>query len=216
VVTFANAADEAHALCAAIESAGGQAEAHQLDVRNTDAVNALFEQVVANHQRIDVLVNNAGIVKDNLLMMMSDEEWLEVIDTNISGTARCIRAVARTMMMQRSGSIINLSSISATRPNRGQSNYAASKGAIEALTRQVAVELAKKKIRVNCVAPGVIETDMSKRVRDAAGAEIKARIPFSRFGRPEEVAAVVHFLASDAAAYVTGETILVDGGLSLG
>jgi 3-oxoacyl-[acyl-carrier protein] reductase len=216
VVNYAHSAEAAQACVEAIVAAGGSAQALQADVSKGDEVKAMVEQVLAQHKRIDILVNNAGIVRDNLLMTMSDDEWAAVLDTNLTGTARCIRAVGQAMMLQKGGSIINLSSVAAVHPNRGQSNYAASKGGVEALTRAVAVEFARKKIRVNAVAPGVIETEMSQRVRDEAGDMIKDRVPLKRIGQSHEVAAAVHFLASDAAAYITGQVLLVDGGLSLG
>jgi 3-oxoacyl-[acyl-carrier protein] reductase len=216
VVNYAHSAEAAQACVEAIVAAGGSAQALQADVSKGDEVKAMVEQVLAERKRIDILVNNAGIVRDNLLMTMSDDEWAAVLDTNLTGTARCIRAVGQAMMLQKGGSIINLSSVAAVHPNRGQSNYAASKGGVEALTRAVAVEFARKKIRVNAVAPGVIETEMSQRVRDEAGDMIKDRVPLKRIGQSHEVAAAVHFLASDAAAYITGQVLLVDGGLSLG
>jgi 3-oxoacyl-[acyl-carrier protein] reductase len=216
VVNYGRSAEAAQACAEALVVAGGSAQAIQADVAKGEEVKAMVEQVLAERKRIDILVNNAGIVRDNLLLTMSDEEWQAVLDTNLTGTARCIRAVGQAMMLQKGGSIINVSSVAAVHPNRGQSNYAASKGGVEALTRAVAVEFARKKIRVNAVAPGVIETEMSQRVRDEAGDMIKERVPLKRIGHSHEVAAAVHFLASDAAAYITGQVLLVDGGLSLG
>lgn len=216
VVNYARSKEGADACVQAIVEAGGEAEAFQADVSREEDVQALVQHVQQSRGQIDILVNNAGIVRDNLLLMMKDEDWSDVISTNLGSVARCIRAVGQIMMFQRRGTIINLSSIAATRPNRGQTNYAASKGGIEALTRAAAVEFARKKIRINAVAPGVVETDMSKRVRDEAGAEIKKRVPLRRFGKSEDIAAAVHFLASDAASYITGQVITVDGGLGLG
>ena len=216
IVGYAHSAEAAAKLVEEIVAEGGSAQAVEADVRNFEAVQALVEGAVEEHGRIDAFINNAGVVRDNLLMVMSESEWTDVIETNLGGVFNGIRAVSRQMVFQRGGAIINLSSIAAQKPNRGQSNYAASKGAVESLTRAMAVELGRKNVRVNAVAPGIIETQMSERVRDHAGAEIKKRVPMRRFGKPEEVASVVHFLVSDAAAYITGQVITVDGGLSHG
>ncbi len=216
VLTYASSKGAADEVVASIEAAGGRAEAHQLDVKDGEAITALVADLQERLSQIDVLVNNAGIVKDNLLLTMSDDEWLDVLQTNLTGAVRMAKAVAMGMMMKRRGSIINLSSIAAAKPNRGQANYAASKGGVESFTRALAAELGRKKVRVNAVAPGVIETDMSQRVRDEAGAEIKKRVLLRRFGTPDDIAAAVHFLASDASAYITGQVLTVDGGIGLG
>ncbi len=215
VVNYANSEDGARACAGEIIAAGGSAEAMQADVRDLAAVQAMVDDVLERHEHLDILVNNAGIVRDTLLLTMSEEQWVDVVDTNLGGIARCIMAVGRSMMLNRRGAIVNLSSIAAAHPNRGQANYAASKGGIESLTRALAVELGRKGVRVNAVAPGIIETDMSARVRDEAGKEIKNRVLLRRFGQPEEVAAAVHFLVSDAAAYITGQVLTVDGGIGL-
>ncbi|MFQ5894126.1 MAG: SDR family oxidoreductase, partial [Nitrospinota bacterium] len=159
--------------------------------------------------------NNAGIVRDQLLLAMEPDEWETVLATNLGATYHFTQAAAQPMMLQKAGRIINLSSAAATRGGRGQTNYAASKAAIEAFTRACAVELAPKGIMVNAVAPGLIETDMSLEVRSLAGDQIRQDIALGRFGKPEEVARVVLFLASDEAAYITGQVIHVDGGLRL-
>lgn len=167
----------------------------------------------AEYGSIDVLINNAGIVDDALILAMEDSAWNNVIQTNLGGMFNVTRAVARQMVRTRRGSIINISSVAASRPGRGQVNYAASKGGVEAATKALAVELAPRNIRVNCIAPGVIETDMSQEVRDAAGAKILESILLKRFGAPQDIANMAIFLASDLASYITGETIHIDGGL---
>ena len=187
----------------------------QVDIADAAAVAAAVEQVIASRGRIDVLVNNAGIVRDNLLALLSDEDIRTVLDTNIGGVFNVTRAVVPHMISKRSGRIVNLSSVAGEKGGRGQSNYAASKGAINAFTRAMAVELASRKITVNCVAPGVIETEMSQQVRDLAGDEVKARILLRRYGQAQDVAHAVWFLASRFADYITGEVLHVDGGFKM-
>lgn len=216
VVHYGHSREGAEAVVSGIREAGGAAEMRQADLSNAEAAAALVTGVAEDHQRLDVLVNNAGIVRDNLLLMMKDADWDDVMAVNLRSVAATIKAAAQPMMFQRGGAIINISSTSAQRPNRGQANYAASKGALEALTRAMAAELGRKNVRVNAVAPGMIVTDMSERVRKEAGSEIKKRVLLRRFGKSEEIAAAVHFLASPAAAYVTGQILTVDGGLTLG
>jgi 3-oxoacyl-[acyl-carrier protein] reductase len=208
----AAAADE---VVAAAAAAGHAVRAAQVDVRDMAACTAAVEAIVEADGGIDVLVNNAGVVRDNVLTGMSDDELEDVLDTNVGGVFNVTRAVAPFMVSRRRGAIVNLSSVSASRGGRGQTNYAASKGAIEAFTRALAVELAPRKIRVNAVAPGVIDTEMSQAVRDAAGDEVKSRILLRRFGAPQEVANAVWFLASDLAAYTTGDVVHVDGGFKM-
>ena len=198
-----------------VVASGDKVEAMQVDVTDAAAVAAAVERIVDARGRIDVLVNNAGIVRDNLLGMLEDDDIHEVLDTNIGGVFNLTRAVSRHMISKRSGRIVNLSSVAATKGGRGQSNYAASKGAIEAFTRAMAVELASRKITVNCVAPGVIETEMSQQVRDLADDQIKARILMKRYGQAQDVAHAVWFLASRFADYITGEVLHVDGGFKM-
>ena len=214
-VGYRERADAAEAVVAEIREAGGTATALQIDVTDTESVATAVKTVLDAGDRIDVLVNSAGITRDGLLLTMEEENWSDVLDTNAGGSFRVVKAVARAMLMKRSGSIVLLSSVAGQKAGRGHANYAASKGAVEAMTRAVAVELARKKIRVNAVAPGVIVTDMSARVREAAADTIKAEILARRFGEAEEVAAAIAFLASDDASYITGQVLAVDGGFKM-
>jgi 3-oxoacyl-[acyl-carrier protein] reductase len=205
----------ADATVAAATQAGHKVAAVQVDVRDTAACATAVEALVDAREGIDILVNNAGIVRDNVLTGLTDEEVADVIDTNVGGVFNVTRAVAPFMVSRRRGTIVNLSSVAASKGGRGQTNYAASKGAIEAFTRALAVELAPRRIRVNAVAPGVIDTEMSQAVRDAAGDEVKSRILLRRFGTPQDVADAVWFLASDFSGYMTGEVVHVDGGFKM-
>jgi 3-oxoacyl-[acyl-carrier protein] reductase len=206
----------AESLVAELQSAPAQVQSIQADVRDFNRARQIVEQLIEQWQRLDVLVNSAGIVMDGLLGAMTQEQWCKVIETNLGGTYNYCHAVTQPMMMERRGSIVNISSTAAEFASRGQVNYAASKGGIDGLTRAMAKELAVRNIRVNAVAPGMIETDMSQVVRGVAGDQLKKVIPMKRIGRAEEIAAVVAFLASDEASYLTGQVIRVDGGLSLG
>jgi 3-oxoacyl-[acyl-carrier protein] reductase len=217
-VAFLYRADQAAAdsLVAELAAAGRTVRAIQADVRDLKRAHAIVDQLVDEWKRLDVLVNSAGIVMDGLLGAMTLPQWTDVLDTNLTGTFNYCHAVTQPMLIERSGAIVNLSSTAAEFASRGQVNYAASKGGINGLTRALAKELAPRKVRVNAVAPGMIETDMSQVVRGIAGEQIKSIIPMKRIGKPEEVARVVAFLASDDAAYITGQVMRVDGGLSLG
>jgi 3-oxoacyl-[acyl-carrier protein] reductase len=210
--------DAAEALQHDITTSGGIAKAIQADVADVIAAEKVFEGVVAEWGRVDILVNNAGVIRDKLFLRMDIEDWNAVIGTNLTGSFAFCKAVASQMALkQRSGRIINVSSIAATHVNKGQTNYAASKGAINSFTRGLAAELAQRNVLVNAVAPGFIETDMSEAVRNMAGEDnLKKLIPAKRLGKPDDIANVVLFLCGPASAYITGQVITVDGGLSLG
>ena len=206
----------ADALAAEIAGAGGTAKAYQCDVTSTDEAQKVVEAVEKEWGPVNILVNNAGIIKDDLFVRLEPEGWNAVLQTNLGGTYNFTRAVAYGMMKARKGRIINVSSVAAEHVNPGQTNYAASKGAINAFTRALAVELAPRNVTVNAIAPGFIETDMSEAVRNKAGDLIKKMIPMRRLGAPDDIARVAVFLASDDSAYITGQVFTVDGGLSLG
>jgi 3-oxoacyl-[acyl-carrier protein] reductase len=206
----------ARALVEEVVQAGGTALALQADVTDVNAAQQCVERVEKEWGRFDILVNNAGIIRDDLFVRMEPDAWQSVLQTNLGGAYNFCRAVAYTLMRQRRGRIINISSVAAEHVNQGQTNYAASKGAINAFTRALAVELASRGVTVNAIAPGFIETDMSEAVRNKAGDMIKKIIPMRRLGQPEDIARVAVFLASADASYITGQVLTVDGGLSLG
>jgi 3-oxoacyl-[acyl-carrier protein] reductase len=197
----------------AVSEAGGRAKGVQCDVADHEAVERLVASIVAEHDRLDIAVNNAGITRDQLILRMKPEDFDAVIATNLRGAWSVCRSVVKPMMKKRSGRIINLSSVVAEMGNAGQSNYAASKGGLEALTRSLAREIGSRAITVNAVAPGFIETDMTRELSDDVKAALLERIPLGRLGAGAEIAGVVRFLASDAASYITGQVIHVNGGL---
>jgi len=214
VVNYSSSPDAADAVVAEIKDSGGQAYALQANVAEEEAVNSLVKTVIERSGRIDVLVNNAGITRDGLLMRMKTEDWQAVINLNLSGVFLCTRAVARPMLKQKSGRIINITSVVGLMGNAGQSNYAAAKAGVVGFTRSTAKEMASRGITVNAVAPGFIATDMTKDL-DTEG--ILAAIPLGQLGTPEQVAGAVRFLAADpAAAYITGQVLQVDGGMVMG
>jgi len=215
IINYNRSAEKAEAVKKEIEGLGKEAEIFQADISSPEEVRALFDFIRNKYGRLDILVNNAGIIKDNLLLAMELQEWDKVIDTNLRGAFLCARHAAEIMMANHSGKIINISSISAIKGGRGQTNYASAKGGLISFTRACAVELAGKGIQVNAVLPGMIVTDMSSRARKRAGNKILEQIPLNRFGEPSDVANLIVFLSSDKADYITGQTIPVDGGLSV-
>ena len=210
-----NVAD-AEAVAEAVREAGTKGIAAPCDVSDAASVEALFSAALAQLSgHVDILVNNAGITRDGLLLRMSEEDWDAVLDANLKGTFLCTRAAAKLMIKQRSGRIINITSVMGQVGNPGQANYSASKAGIVGFTRTVARELGSRGITVNAVAPGFIETNMTDALKEEARAQILTKVPLNRLGTPEDVGAVVAFLASDAASYITGQVITVDGGMTV-
>jgi 3-oxoacyl-[acyl-carrier protein] reductase len=215
-LVYASNASAADELVKSIESKGGTALAIKCDVKVKAEAESAVEQVVEKFGKIDILVNNAGIVRDTLVATMPEEKWRDVIETNLNSVYNFCHAVMRPMMSARYGRIINMSSVSARIPNQGQAAYAASKGGIESFSKCLAVEVAKRGITVNCVAPGFIVTDMTEAVRSAAEDKIIKEIPAKRLGQTADIANAVLFLADEKSSYITGDVITVDGGMTLG
>jgi 3-oxoacyl-[acyl-carrier protein] reductase len=214
VACVARNTEKLAATVAAIHEAGGQAEAFACDVKDRPTVDQLVDKIAEQWGKLDILVNNAGVTRDTLLPRMTDEDWDDVIATNLTGAFLFARAASRHMMRARYGRIINVASVSGIIGNPGQTNYSATKAGLIGFSRSLSRELAGRKVTINAVAPGFIESDMTKALGDIVLKEVKKRIPAKRLGTAEDVAAAVLFLASPAASYVTGQVLVVDGGIT--
>ena len=213
VMLCSRSAESVTTIAESLSAEAGNAKSTQADISNKADVEALVDLTVKEFDRVDILVNNAGITRDALFMRMKDEDWDAVLQTNLTGTAYCMRAVIRSMMRQRSGRIINISSVVGVAGNAGQANYAASKAGIIGLTKSVAKEAGSRGITVNAITPGFITTDMTQNIPETNQQQMLEMIPAGSFGTPEDVAETALFLASDAARYITGQAIQVDGGM---
>ena len=214
-INYLNSSGKADEVVAAIEAAGGTAAAFQADVSGFDSAQELVKQVTEAFGGLDILVNNAGIIRDNLIMRMNEDDWDAVLTTNLKSTFNCSKAVVRPMMRRRFGRIINITSIAGQMGNPGQTNYSASKAGQIGFTKSLAREVASRNITVNAIAPGFVETDILETTPEAAIDVILNQTPMGRMAQPEEVAYVAAFLASDQAAYITGQVIAVDGGMAM-
>ena len=213
IVYYEGSKEKAEEVVNTILANGGQAESYGCDVSDFESCGNMIGEIIKKYGHLDILVNNAGITRDGLLMKMSEEDFEKVINVNLKGAFHTIRHASRYFLKQRSGSIINISSVSGVSGNAGQANYSAAKAGLIGLTKSVAKELGSRGIRVNAVAPGFIETDMTDAMPESAKEAIKGQITMGRIGTPDDIAGVVAFLASDASSYVTGQTIAVDGGM---
>lgn len=215
IVNYNGSKEKAEEVVAEIKEKGGNAVSYQCSVAEENSCKTMIDEMLKQFGHIDILVNNAGITRDNLLMKISEEDFNDVIDTNLKGTFHTMKCMYRAFLKQRGGRIINLSSVSGVLGNAGQANYAASKAGVIGLTKSIARELASRNVTVNAVAPGFIDTDMTQAMPESAKEATVAQIPLKRVGQPKEIAEVVAFLASDKAAYITGQVISVDGGMAI-
>lgn len=213
VINYSSSSAAAEEVVSEIAANGGSAKAYKCDVSDSQAVEKMFADIIKEFGRIDILINNAGITRDNLSMLMTEEDFDAVLSTNLKGAFNCIRACLPKMIRSRYGRIINISSISGLHGNPGQANYSAAKAGLIGLTKSVAKEVGKRGITVNAIAPGFIETDMVKGLDEEFKKQFANEIPLKRFGKPEEVADIVAFFASEKASYTTGSVINIDGGL---
>ena len=213
IVNYNRSAAAADDVVARIEAAGGSARSLPADVSDEQQVAAMFKAIIAEYGAVDILVNNAGVTRDNIIMLMKPGDFDDVIETNLRSCWLCCKTAARTMMRKRSGSIINITSVVGIAGNGGQTNYAASKAGIIGLTKSLAKEVAARGIRVNALAPGFVDTEMTADLGDEIREKAIEAIPLGRMGRPQDIAKAVAFLASDEAAYITGQTLVVDGGM---
>lgn len=215
IVNYNGSKASADEVVAEIEKNGGSAEAMQCNVSDFAASEEFVKQVLAKYKKVDILVNNAGVTRDNLIMRMSEEDYDAVLDTNLKGAFNMIRHLSRSFIKQRGGKIINISSVSGVLGNAGQANYSASKAGLIGLTKSVAREFASRGISVNAVAPGFIDTDMTKNMTEEAKKELNGMIPMGKMGSTKDIAELVMFLAGDNANYITGQVICVDGGMAI-
>lgn len=216
IVNYNASPGPAEETAAAVAAQGGSAHLHRFNIADADSVKEAFKEIIKTYGRVDVLVNNAGIARDNLLVLMKASEWDEVLDTNLRGAFLCTQAVVKQMLRQRYGRIVNVTSVVGVIGNAGQCNYSAAKAGLIGFTRSIARELVSRNITVNAVAPGFIETDMTLALPETARQSLLQQIPAGRCGTSEDVAAAVVFLASEAAGYITGQVIHVNGGMFMG
>lgn len=215
VINYAGNSEAAEKTAADCEALGAKAAIIKADVSKSEEVDAIFALAVEQFGRVDILVNNAGVTKDKLIMAMSEEDFDKVVDTNLKGAFLCMKAASKLMMKQRSGRIINMSSVVGVRGNAGQVNYAASKAGIIGMTKSLAKELAGRNVTVNAIAPGFIDTDMTAVLSDKVKEAILGDIPMKKLGKPEDIAKTAAFFAQDEAGYITGQVICVDGGMAM-